>query len=295
MASLSRREVLIRRCIHRLSGLDRQVAIDAYRHLKAAHLVGSEGVRGLRELDRDYPAQGVFDATRNSDGTYAFALDRASDMLQAEVALSPRLDPAVREALDRVLHEFIGIRALDQPTGKAIERGLAAGFTPQAAHGSGQHDVVQDTVVQDTATSRGGATWVPYAPVSERPAAIQRDPFPFDPDARDRATLAHMRTQNRLAEWAADRGFTVQASAGEPQVDLAWTDGKRRTIVEVKTINLDNEARQLRLGLGQLLDYHDQLAMRGEDVILTLATDRKPSDPRWSRLCERYGVLLVWP
>jgi hypothetical protein len=116
---------LIRRLIDEWSGLDRAVLIDAYRHLVRAHLVGSAGKAATAELDQEYPGQGLFAATLTRAGQYAFALDRASDMLEAELELNGELRPDVREALKRVLDELVLRGALDPPTGAAIARAQA--------------------------------------------------------------------------------------------------------------------------------------------------------------------------
>ena len=78
---MSVREQKIRDFIETLKGLEKRVMIDVYRHLVFAHMVGSEGKRAAARLDADYPSQGLFEPARNRDGTYAFALHSASDML----------------------------------------------------------------------------------------------------------------------------------------------------------------------------------------------------------------------
>jgi hypothetical protein len=56
-----------------------------------------------------------------------------------------------------------------------------------------------------------------------------------------------------------------------------------------------NEDKQLRLGLGQVLDYQDQLMARHSRVRAVLAVERRPTDDRWLQLRERHEVTLVWP
>ena len=53
--------------------------------------------------------------------------------------------------------------------------------------------------------------------------------------------------------------------------------------------------KQLRLGLGQVLDYQDRLLTRHSQVRAILAVEHRPTDDRWLQLCERHEVTLVWP
>jgi hypothetical protein len=55
-----------------------------------------------------------------------------------------------------------------------------------------------------------------------------------------------------------------------------------------------NEEKQLRLGLGQVLRYADQLSHTGT-VVPVLVAERRPTDCSWEQLCERLGVILAWP
>lgn len=66
-------------------------------------------------------------------------------------------------------------------------------------------------------------------------------------------------------------------------------------VVEVKSCTKDNEVRQLRMGIGQVLDYDDSLRARGRAVLPVLYLEREPSDARWVALAERHHVRLIWP
>jgi hypothetical protein len=80
----------------------------------------------------------------------------------------------------------------------------------------------------------------------------------------------------------------------EPDFDLAWESTSTKYVAEVKSSTTNNEERQLRLGLGQVLRYRHLLRTRGQ-VRCVLAIERPPSDPDWSHLCSDLGVRLVWP
>jgi hypothetical protein len=122
------------------------------------------------------------------------------------------------------------------------------------------------------------------------------DPFTRDPNAVDRALQAHADTQNALNDFLVAKGArTWSPGAPDPDFDLAWRLGKFTFVGEVKSLLKSNEDRQLRLGLGQVLDYQELMAARYPGVRAVLAVEVQPQDPRWLRLCERHGVILVWP
>lgn len=66
-------------------------------------------------------------------------------------------------------------------------------------------------------------------------------------------------------------------------------------VVEVKSCTKQNEVRQLRMGIGQVLDYDDSLRARGRAVLPVLYLEREPSDARWVALAKRHHVHLIWP
>jgi hypothetical protein len=137
----------------------------------------------------------------------------------------------------------------------------------------------------------------PYRPLDETfEPANPTAPAPADPDAAGRGWRAHRRLQNQLSElvWAA--GYEPRrATAADPDFDLAWTTPQGVVVVEVKSCTKANEVRQLRLGIGQVLDYEDVLQARGGTVQSVLYLERAPSDPRWITLAERHSIWLIWP
>jgi len=91
-------------------------------------------------------------------------------------------------------------------------------------------------------------------------------------------------------------GYTpVSPSPADPDFDLAWEAGPTTFVVEVKSCTKANEVRQLRMGIGQVLDYEDALRARGRTVQAVLYLERAPSDPRWLGLAKRHNILLAWP
>ncbi|MFE7243805.1 hypothetical protein [Streptomyces sp. NPDC057580] len=136
-----------------------------------------------------------------------------------------------------------------------------------------------------------------YRPADESVQPAIAQPGTPDPDLSGRNLKAHRRLQNELAATAQTRGMeTLSPTASDPDFDIAWrTPAGDLTVCEVKSLTLSNEARQLRTGLGQILDYQDQLQGRNSEVRAILWVERAPTDPRWVGLCNRVGVTLSWP
>lgn len=136
-----------------------------------------------------------------------------------------------------------------------------------------------------------------YRWADETVASAARDPFTIDPNAVDRGLIGHAVTQNHLAEMARQCGYSpISPAMGDPNFDLAWFDGEGRcVVVEVKSLTLTNEPQQLRLGLGQILDFAHEIRRSGHPVRPVLAVEREPTEPRWVGVCRDAGVELVWP
>ena len=147
--------------------------------------------------------------------------------------------------------------------------------------------VARQSVARETRT---------YRRANEHPQTESADPFERDPNEVDRSLAAHARTQNALRDFLMKRRCEVwSAGPGEPDFDLAW---ERKGIVwvgEVKSLAPGNDARQLRLGLGQVLDYQDSMLLRHPTVRAALALSAPPAERRWVDLCLRHSVVLVWP
>ena len=136
---------------------------------------------------------------------------------------------------------------------------------------------------------------VDYRDGDEDVQSAAPDPFEIDPDQRDKATRAHHKTQNALAQIVRDNGLTPRSPASEPNFDIGWREPDGRlVVVEVKSINDRNAEKQLRLGLGQVLRYRNLLAAIEADVVAVLALSAQPRDPRWVELCDELGVGLIW-
>ena len=82
----------------------------------------------------------------------------------------------------------------------------------------------------------------------------------------------------------------LSPSGQQPAFDLAWRARGQLVVAEVKSLALDIELTQVRLGLGQVLDYAHTLNARP-----VLVFERRPNSPRWEALCDRHSVALAWP
>jgi hypothetical protein len=65
-------------------------------------------------------------------------------------------------------------------------------------------------------------------------------------------------------------------------------------VAEIKSLNGANVERQLRLGLGQVMQYRTMLSRSGVVAQAVLAVEH-PVDPLWIDVCSSAGVILTWP
>jgi hypothetical protein len=115
-----------------------------------------------------------------------------------------------------------------------------------------------------------------------------------DLSALDAGTAAHERTVGALKDHLNDRGIPAFGPAsGAPRFDAGWDDANGRVIAEVKSLSGANEAQQIRLGLGQVLDYtHTVSQDRPARAVLVL--EREPQSRHWSEVARSAGILLTW-
>ena len=117
----------------------------------------------------------------------------------------------------------------------------------------------------------------------------------IDPSIVERGVKGHARVQNLLAAHLSSLGIEpLSPSAQDPSFDLAWRSGDTLFVTEVKSLTAKNEEKQLRLALGQVLRYADQLG-GAEAVQPVILAERRPLDSSWQDLCHRLQVLLIWP
>ena len=133
-----------------------------------------------------------------------------------------------------------------------------------------------------------------YRRADETIVSEPRTPFDVDPDVVDRGLHAHRALQNAIADFAVASGLTPESPEGGPNFDVGWWEGETFVVVEVKSLSATNEVGQMRLGIGQVLDYAHHYESRGQSVRAVLAVEKEP-DRHWFQLCAAHGIRLVWP
>jgi hypothetical protein len=120
----------------------------------------------------------------------------------------------------------------------------------------------------------------------------------LDLSGLDRGTVAHEMTIELLR---ASLSPVPLEALSRPRVDAAWRhlhDLATLFVAEVKSLTGARQEQQIRLGIGQVLDYAH--AVRTDPPVgisapkPVLVLEREPDDPRWSDLCESLGILLTW-
>lgn len=119
----------------------------------------------------------------------------------------------------------------------------------------------------------------------------------LDLNRLDEATAAHEATVGALLGHLSGRGVEVRTHApGAPAFDAGWSHGTDVFIAEVKSLTGAREDQQIRLGIGQILDYAHQLRTTHPGCRLhpVLVLEKRPVDPRWSPLARSAGIRLTW-
>lgn len=291
-----------------------------------------EGNKAIRDHQQEGRALRVFRGTGGMV-TYlgAFALDPADPYYLTWAPASG--GGPLRQVI------MFRLRAATEDTAAGATRAAGANSTDSA-----DADLASTAVADSTANAAAAAAVQLLPDPRSRPplttayrrvdlaapdsATQQHAPSAPDPELVDRGLRGHKRTQEWLADRVRQRGHQpLSPGPGDPDFDLAWRTGDTAAagsgaaghgpaspstprgavfVAEVKSLTASNETRQLRLGLGQVLDYADRLTAaltadatsggRGVHVRPVLAVERAPTEAtRWEALCARCGVALLWP
>lgn len=118
-------------------------------------------------------------------------------------------------------------------------------------------------------------------------------PLAMDLAKLDAGSRAHQETLKKLINHLGDVPVRTPRPGG-PLFDAGWSNGRVLYIAEVKSLTGTNQAQQIRLGLGQVLDYHHQLGGKS-NMKPVLVLQQRPTDvDLWAGLTDRHGVLLTW-
>lgn len=121
----------------------------------------------------------------------------------------------------------------------------------------------------------------------------------LDLSGLDAGTAAH---QDALALLAAALTPTVARAIHTPKVDAAWiseTGPATLVIAEVKSLTGAHQEQQVRLGIGQVLDYAVTLRAGPPEgvntIVPVLVLEKQPYDPdRWAAVASAAGIVLTW-
>lgn len=142
----------------------------------------------------------------------------------------------------------------------------------------------------------------PPEPESQAPAPYVRRATPsandrlVDGDASTTGWADHEDTVARLHTQVIDAGLTpLPRSELAVECDLAWRTADTLVVVEVKSINEENESHQVRLGLGQVIDYRTALECTDQPIRAIVAVSGPARSGRWPTVCETSRVEFVDP
>jgi len=132
-----------------------------------------------------------------------------------------------------------------------------------------------------------------------RTSEITADPMELtlDWDKLDQATQAHQDLEKALAQYVSTLGVSPRSpKPSEPAFDVAWQFNGTTVVVEVKSANESNRRQQMRLGIGQVLEYQGILRDNapGDDYRAVLLLSIAPDGIDYLLSAES-GVLVIGP
>ncbi len=119
----------------------------------------------------------------------------------------------------------------------------------------------------------------------------ESDLFSNDPNLLDRALQIHSITQNLVAKWVIGGSLIpLSPNSLSCDFDIAWQSDFGKIVCEVKSLTVENEVHQFRLGLGQVLEYAHKI---GASPVLMFS--RRPTQSALIDVANRAGVAVIWP
>jgi hypothetical protein len=121
----------------------------------------------------------------------------------------------------------------------------------------------------------------------------------YDMEVLERRTREHHALQEHLVTWLSRDGWNVGLSP-DPSIVvdvLAERDGEWM-VFEVKTVDESDAAltrQQLRVGLGQVVEYRERLRPLHSNVHAAVVLSSSPADASWVEVMASCGVRLISP
>lgn len=144
------------------------------------------------------------------------------------------------------------------------------------------------------ASSPNVSLGAPYRSASGGIAQREAQVLKQDLSALDAATRLHADTQNEAAEVVRAHGLKpLSPESGQPLFDLAWNGGSGLVLAEIKGIADSNRRQQIRLALGQVLDYRYTLSGQVTQTVHAAIVLSHPPHPDERAFCRSAGVTLT--
>lgn len=190
--------------------------------------------------------------------------------------------------------KFVGTFELDQSEPYSFAPGIGKDGRPRKVIMFKMKKIGEELgEISDIAGSRIIPNYgVPYQNAYEGPRGIaQSEPFSQDPDLLDKAHQRHSITQNAVANWLLENSVSPLSPANhEPPYDIAWVADGVKYVCEVKGIIDVNEISQIRLGIGQVFDYAQEL-----NSVPVLVVSAEPKTTRMIDVAQKARIQLLWP
>jgi hypothetical protein len=183
------------------------------------------------------------------------------------------------------------------PATAAKNVAAARAFVERRSNPSGGVDDAHSPTSEAESRDGGGRTLgITYRRADEEARTKRNISHEVEASTVDRANRAHAQVQNALANALKTVGLEPRSpKCDEPSYDLAWESGDTTYVAEAKGLTDENETKQLRLGIGQVLWFRNAMTTSTLQPNAVLAVERQPADRRWIDVCRDVGIELLWP
>ena len=138
-------------------------------------------------------------------------------------------------------------------------------------------------------------TWRPFEPIAVAPTQTPA-PFTWDAEDKDAEIREHAEVLNRLHTALQAAGIASIRGTTRPACDLAFGPSRGvLTIVEAKSLPTGSDEHQMRVGLGQVLEYREELTATIPGRIRAIVAVPRPPDRQalWRRVYHSADVELL--